>query len=123
MGYKSTFRGGGYEGYTDYPDLEGTFGTPGKYELINQDDLPLPLPSQMPKAKAARQASTSSLTRMIYPCPYLRKCQRQRQHAGRKRRRRVRRKIGSRSQNRLQQRVRCLKTGPCLWWLAPSASD
>merc|ERR1719281_14151 len=47
--YKSTFRGGGYEGYTDYPDLEGTFGTPGKYELVNQEDLPLPIP----KAKAA----------------------------------------------------------------------
>jgi len=47
--YKSTFRGGGYEGYTDYPDVEGTFGTPGKYELVNQEDLPLPIP----KANAA----------------------------------------------------------------------
>lgn len=53
--YKSTFRGGGYEGYTDYPDLEGAFGTRGKYELIKQDDLPLPLPSQRPKAKVALQ--------------------------------------------------------------------
>merc|ERR1719161_3299295 len=46
--YKSTIRGGCYEGFTDSPDLEGNFGTQDKYELISQDDLPLPPPGQRP---------------------------------------------------------------------------
>eukprot|EP00747_Dinoflagellata_sp_TGD_P131569 gnl/TRDRNA2_/TRDRNA2_174986_c0_seq2.p1 gnl/TRDRNA2_/TRDRNA2_174986_c0~~gnl/TRDRNA2_/TRDRNA2_174986_c0_seq2.p1 ORF type:complete len:440 (+),score=48.37 gnl/TRDRNA2_/TRDRNA2_174986_c0_seq2:39-1322(+) len=54
--YTPTIRGGCYEGYTDYPDLEGNFGTQGKYELISQDDLPLPPPGQRPKSVPEKEA-------------------------------------------------------------------
>ncbi len=37
--YKATFEGGGSMGYTDYPSMDGTVGTSGKYKLIKQSKI------------------------------------------------------------------------------------
>ena len=36
---RPSFYGGGAGGYTDYPDLTGTMGVPGKYTLMDQRDV------------------------------------------------------------------------------------
>lgn len=37
--YSATIQGGGSEGYTDYPDMDGTVGIVGKYQQIEQDKI------------------------------------------------------------------------------------
>ena len=37
--YPATIDGGGADGYTDYPDVEGTMGVQGKYDLIEQHHI------------------------------------------------------------------------------------
>ena len=36
---RATFYGGGEDGYTSYPDVDGTFGDVGGYELVEQSDV------------------------------------------------------------------------------------
>ena len=41
---RKTFYSNGEEGYTDYPDLEGTLGVQGKYETIDLNETVEPGP-------------------------------------------------------------------------------
>lgn len=45
--YLPTITGGGSEGYTDYPDLAGSVGVPGKYALMDQAAVGTSLPSKL----------------------------------------------------------------------------
>ena len=36
---RGVYYGGGEDGYTSYPDVDGTFGDVGGYELVEQSDV------------------------------------------------------------------------------------
>ena len=49
--YTATHQGGGADGYTDYPNLDGSIGTQGKYALIEQDSIGGPPAAAAPKSR------------------------------------------------------------------------
>ena len=55
---RSTFYGGDEAGYTDYPNLAGTVGEPGKYDLMEQAEVGASLAAA--KGPAVAKAATKA---------------------------------------------------------------
>jgi hypothetical protein len=52
--YTDTFHGGGSEGYTDYPNVDGTIGIVGKYPTIEQHRIETTLSDSLRSAAASK---------------------------------------------------------------------